>query len=525
MNKKSLVAFLFCMISLISHAQVVRYVSPAGTMSWQQASSATSWETACPDLQAVINASSAGDEIWVSTGTYYPTHSANNWTADAPTGPNANPDDRDNAFVLKEGVRIYGGFQQGDTALSDSHWKKYPTILDGNLGNKENDDDNAYHVVIAAGLTRTTVLDGFIITGGNANGLSQISVNKINTVSQKTGAGIACFNDTLLFLQNLDVKTNKTILKIADDNGGLGGGLYSNQAYIECTNVIFRGNMSGQGGALNIFNNSLARLTNVLVCGNEAYQGGAMSITMASAIWTNVTITGNKAENQVFGPVAALGGQIASYNSIYWGNQGAATFATAVKYGGNNLFEGVAYTDNGFLDGTLAENNPRFVNAISYEMSPTIDGNYRLQKESPAIDAGNSDMNEIPVDLGGRLRILDLSIDMGAYEYADSTDTDTNHIFHPTPALNPPKPNRISQLATSLSLTIYPNPAHSEIQVTTTSKIKKIELYDLLGKLQKSWSAGAGYETTLDVSMFATGMYLLRVQMSKGTETRKILIQ
>jgi hypothetical protein len=46
-----------------------RYVKTDGTGS---VASATSWATASNDLQAVINAATAGDEIWVAAGTYKP---------------------------------------------------------------------------------------------------------------------------------------------------------------------------------------------------------------------------------------------------------------------------------------------------------------------------------------------------------------------------------------------------------------------------------------------------------------------
>jgi hypothetical protein len=77
-----------------------RYVIIGGTAA-ASAASATSWGAACEDLQAVINASNSGDEIRVAAGTYYPNRPANNLTY-------VEANNRDNAFVLKQGVEIYG---------------------------------------------------------------------------------------------------------------------------------------------------------------------------------------------------------------------------------------------------------------------------------------------------------------------------------------------------------------------------------------------------------------------------------
>src|SRR5690606_7124928 len=90
----------------------------------------TSWSNASGDIQSLINNASSGDQIWVAAGTYKPNRK-----------PNAlgtiTPDDRQNAFVLKSGVSIYGGFSGSETTLNQRDWFANETILSGDYNNND----------------------------------------------------------------------------------------------------------------------------------------------------------------------------------------------------------------------------------------------------------------------------------------------------------------------------------------------------------------------------------------------------
>ncbi len=136
----------------------------------------SSWQNAHNYLQdAVADANSSGEpvEIRVAEGTYRPDENALN-----PGGTG----DRAATFRLISGVALrggYAGFGRPDPNTRDVD--KYETVLSGDLlGNDSNVSDawdfawdpnrseNCFHVVTAVGTNAGTVLDGFVLTGGNA---------------------------------------------------------------------------------------------------------------------------------------------------------------------------------------------------------------------------------------------------------------------------------------------------------------------------------------------------------------------
>jgi len=111
------------------------------------------WADAFPDFQQALLVAQEGNEIWVAQGTYYPTTTT----------------DRSKSFVLKQGVRIYGGFQGIEVEITQRDINIHETILSGNIGDPIG-ADNSYHVLYGTALDSTTLIDGFTITKGMATG-------------------------------------------------------------------------------------------------------------------------------------------------------------------------------------------------------------------------------------------------------------------------------------------------------------------------------------------------------------------
>ena len=80
----------------------------------------------------------------------------------------------------------------------------------------------------------------------------------------------------------------------------------------------------------------------------------------------------------------------------------------------------------------------------------------------------------------------------------------------------------IQQYHTNNNITIYPNPASNNIQVSYTgnSISKEITLVDMLGN-----EVIATKETTIDISTLANGVYFINLKTSEGLVTKKLVVQ
>ena len=169
-NQFALALFLLLMLSL--NAQTI-YVKQGST------GDGSSWAMATGDLKTVLDNASFGMAVWVAEGTYTPL------TCTACTH-----NDRIIPFTVPNGVKLYGGFEGNETSLDQRDYENHPTYLSGDIDGDGSNVNNSYTIVFTKQVNAETEIDGFIITGGNADFADALG-NPANS-----GAGF--FNDGAL---------------------------------------------------------------------------------------------------------------------------------------------------------------------------------------------------------------------------------------------------------------------------------------------------------------------------------------
>jgi hypothetical protein len=271
-------------------ATVIR-VKPDGSASFP---CGDSWANAC-ELQTALTNASAGDEIWTAAGTYKPGIS------------------REDTFQLVNGVALYGGFAGTETSREQRDWEANLTVLSGEIGVEADSSDNSIHVVTGSGVDSTAILDGFTITGGNAN---------IQLCPDNCGGGMV----------NQGGDPSLANVTFSDNQGDHGGGMCNrNGSSPTLTKVTFSGNSSPYGGGM--YNDySSPTLTDVIFSEHSASAGGGMFNYYSSPILMNVTFTGNSGN---------AGGGMRNYES--------SPTLTKVTFSGNTAgIGGGMFSEGGF---------------------------------------------------------------------------------------------------------------------------------------------------------------------------------
>lgn len=265
------------------------------------------WANAFNYLQEALSAASSGDEIRVAQGTYKP----NQFTSiPPPSMESGNPEiaavssDREKAFHLMNGVVIRGGYAGfGEPNPDARDVQLYETILSGDLNGDDgsefaNNGENSYHVVRASDIAgATAVLDGFTITGGNANGDS----------SNWRGGGLYTYAGSPT-ISNCTFRGSVVRGYDAD-----GGGLYSYRGSPILTNCTFIANTADDdGGGMAVYNGSPV-MTNCTFTSNTAGDsGGGFRNYEGNSKFTNCTFVANSAFN-IADNRAGFGGGLCSH--------------------------------------------------------------------------------------------------------------------------------------------------------------------------------------------------------------------
>lgn len=333
------------------------------------------WGNALKSVQAAINKladGGQGGEVWVKTGTYQPS-----------VYMSGESTDRSAAFVMKDGVSVYGGFEgneetraERDTKKESMPWQyKHSTVFVGNAyggaatgGGKceYNTADNKWsvtgsnsnHVVWFAqpdgtAFKNVTVLDGVTIKGGSA----QETVGTKENFFGDRGAGVYMAGNA--YLTNCVVTENAAT--------GKGGGVYLYGGRI--IGSLLYNNEGQQGGAVYVDNSGIVLRS--MLTNNSGYDGAAVYM-VSDTEWTDGSM---HPEYQILS-TSVVSNNTSRHNGAVYCNQGGVMLQTTMV---NNVSVGTVDP----ADNESAQTGGLYVKGYSLSVNSVLWNNLIKERNVP----------------------------------------------------------------------------------------------------------------------------------------------
>ncbi len=378
---KRLLHLAFLLLACNSFAQII-YVNANASGT----NDGTTWENAYTNLQDALSDAS-GNVIWVAAGTYIPT--TNN--------------DQTIAFVVPNNVNLFGGFNGTETHINQRNWNANRTFLSGDLNsNNTADSGDSYTILMAE--NATSIIDGFIIQYSYADKVD----NTPATYQYTCGGGLFSSGTSNIFIRNCVFRNNEAVTTTTN---GRGGAIFNQAGTLNIINTLFYNNHADlSGGAIYTENSLAASVINTTIVNNTATHGGGINVSANGGLQATNTIFSNNSGTN--GNFRTSGGTANTANYCLFYNTTTGNTSTVPT--------GISGNTN------LINQDPLFNNTSN------LNG-FRLQPDSPALDAGNNNANNLPYDLANQPRIADSNLDgtatisLGAYEsFPYFTESDIN---------------------------------------------------------------------------------------------------
>lgn len=268
----TLIFGLFLFLNLNIKAQIYVNIDAEGM------NDGTSWEHAYTDLQEALINANEDTSIWVAAGTYLPDNTEGNVFA---------------TFLIERDLVLLGGFPAGGGIMAERDPATHQTILSGDQNGDDtpddftvNREDNVMTVLtISSNTTDETIIDGFTISHGHADGTGNDA--------EKNGGGIYSTGTptirNCIFEQNYALEVGGSIYQadnssatvviedctFANNHAGGAAAIYLFEAFFEVSNCEFLSNshiaeIDLSGATAYILNPMGGTMQNCMFVGNTA---------------------------------------------------------------------------------------------------------------------------------------------------------------------------------------------------------------------------------------------------------------
>ncbi|WEK18236.1 MAG: Ig-like domain-containing protein [Candidatus Pedobacter colombiensis] len=337
---------------------------------------------------------------------------------------------------IKNNSAAYGGglYHSGDAEYTD-------IIFSNNQSRGTNARGAAVYNVSGFKLTKGVFQNNQLVDGGTTYGAAifnsgPLTLNEVkfenNLLSSGYGGAIYSNSSAIININKAEFTGNRattggavyqangtgtfTDVQFKDNTATASAGALYAAGVLNINRVSFINNSSGQhGGAL--WSASTLKIDNTIFSRNSitstsGYYGGAVFLSSGNALINNTSFSNNsigyKAASTLSygGALYRSGGTTTINNSIFWGNKRGNDIPDQVNAG---IIIATSIVQNDYVGGTdIKIGDPMFENAAG--------DNLHLKGGSLAIDAGENNWQIFDKDLAGNPRIVNGTIDLGAYE-------------------------------------------------------------------------------------------------------------
>ena len=74
----------------------------------------------------------------------------------------------------------------------------------------------------------------------------------------------------------------------------------------------------------------------------------------------------------------------------------------------------------------------------------------------------------------------------------------------------------VADVDQSESISIYPNPANDVLQITSSTEMKSIRIYNIVGKLVAQHNLNGQLKMSINISDLTSGIYLVNIETVSG---------